>query len=334
MVRGKKEIIDYVEEYTKSNDCEEIINESSILNNIGFNSWSFKKLIFLDYYLKLYLTILSNKSKCYFLDFFSGAGANIIEGKNLKSVGSPIISILKGVIPNKSQGVNIRFHKWIFLEKNKDFYEALKKRIEKTSKIVRKNTEETLKIGTDIEIFNEDSNIFINNLIEKIKRECKNERFSILVFIDPYKFSEIEWDTVKRILTMKYVDVIFNIPTNTFKRGVDKCNEKEKYLSPSLLKICSQCSFSNIPDDEISNLYAKDIVNIVGRSICYLSNNSVSVKNNCNSELYKIELFSHHRRAVEIAEDIAKRLKRLDCKNMNELVNQVLGKQTSLNKYF
>lgn len=332
----KKEIIDYIKEYTNSIESKRIIKKSSALNNLGFNLWSFKKLIFLEYYIKPYLTILSekHKSNCYYLDLFGSAGANHIEELNLNSLGSPIISILKGVVPNKSKGINTRFHKWIFFKKNNDFYKALIQRVEETIQIVNETTGENLEIGKDIEILNGDANILIEEIIQKIEKESKKERVSILVFIDPYKFSEIEWNTIKKILEIKYVDVIFTIPTWTLKRGLELCKKKEIYLGPTLLKECSKKNFSNISEEKIGELYAKDIVQIVLRDIYYLGDNSVSVKNNFNLELYKIELFSHSKLAVEIAESLAKRLKKLNCNNLKELINQILGKQTSLQKFY
>ena len=101
----KKEIIDYIFEYTTSNEAKEIIDSSKIINKGGFDLWSLKKLMFLDFYIKLHLQILENKGyKCIFLDLFSSCGAN--ECKDTKAIGSPIISLLKGVIPNKIKKIN------------------------------------------------------------------------------------------------------------------------------------------------------------------------------------------------------------------------------------
>src|SRR3989344_513199 len=95
---GKKEISDYIEYYTKSEDAKNITNSSEIINKEGFDVWSFKKLIFLEYYIKPYLNILLSRGyKCYFIDFFSSCGVNKIENENITSIGSPIISLLKGI---------------------------------------------------------------------------------------------------------------------------------------------------------------------------------------------------------------------------------------------
>ena len=117
----------YFKKYTSSADAKAIINSSKVINEDGFDLWSFKKLIFLDYYIKPYLQILQNqKIKCIYIDFFSGCGANKIEGKkDFSSIGSPIISILGGIIPNKKKKYNNRFDKWYFIDSNQNFCDAL-----------------------------------------------------------------------------------------------------------------------------------------------------------------------------------------------------------------
>ena len=110
---GKKKFLNYIKGFTTSEEANDIINSSKIFNEEGFNLWSFKKLIFLEYYIKPYLTILSEKykCKCIFVDFFSSSGANKVEKENIISLGSPIVSLLKGVIPNKRKNINLRFYK-------------------------------------------------------------------------------------------------------------------------------------------------------------------------------------------------------------------------------
>ncbi len=330
----KKEFPGYIRDFIISDEAKEIIKSSHVFNKEGFDIWSFKKLIFLEYYMKPFLLILSNKfkSKCYFIDFFSGCGANQIENKNIESIGSPILSLLKGVIPNKSKNINNRFYKWIFIDYNQTFCDALKKRIEKTCEIIKKKTEEDLKIGKDIEIFHEDSNKLIKKIVERLEEESKNERIAVLVFIDPFKFSDIEWETIKSILTLRYVDVIFTLPTGTLRRGIDICKSKEKFLPPLLLEECSKKNFSNIPEENIEEIYAKEIAKIVKRPVSYFDK-GISVRNSTNSELYKIELFSHSKKAVEIAEGIAKKLEKIDFGCLKQIIALADHKQKSLNEF-
>ena len=57
----KKEIAGYIKDYCLSNEAKEIINFSRVIGKKGFDLWSFKKLIFLDYYIKIHLQILENQ---------------------------------------------------------------------------------------------------------------------------------------------------------------------------------------------------------------------------------------------------------------------------------
>jgi three-Cys-motif partner protein len=334
MVNKKKEVIDFLKEYTWSDEAKEIINSSETINNEGFNLWSFKKLIFLEYYIKPYLLILSktNKCKCYFIDFFSSCGANEVENENISSIGSPIVSLLKGVIPNHKDGLNNRFLKWIFMEQENKFHLPLENRVKKTCEIIKKKTNEDLTIGKDILLYKGDSNILINQIVKQIEIENKNEKFAVLAFIDPYKFSDVEWKALETLLKLKYVDIIYTLPTTTMKRGIDGCKQKEKYLSPSIMKLCLSKNFNNISEEKIREEYAKDIVSIVKRDISYHSD-PISVKNNLNTEIYCIELFSHSKKAVEISENAAIRLNKISCSMIRQMLEQIKGKQRSLSNW-
>jgi three-Cys-motif partner protein len=332
--RQKKEIPSYLKDFSFSDDARKIINSSSIFNKKGFGLWSFKKLIFLEYYIKPYLLILSNRyrKKCYFIDFFSGCGANSIEKEKINSIGSPLVSLLKGVIHNKSKNLNNRFFKWIFVEINSDFCDALQKRIDQTCKIIKERTGETLVNGQDIEVIPGDVNISIDKLVSKLEEESKSEEIAVLAFIDPYKFSAIQWETVKKLLHLRYVDVIFTMPTGTLRRGGDTCKQKEKFLSPSLLSACSNKRFCDIPEENLGELYAKDIVNVMGRSISFFEKGA-SVRNSTNAEIYRIELFSHSNKAVQIAETITKKLDKINYNTLKKILDQAKGEQKTITEY-
>lgn len=331
---NKKENHKYLKDYVFSEEAKQIIESSSIRNEKGFDLWSFKKLIILEYYIKIFLQILENKEfKCFYIDFFAGSGASNLGESEWISLGSPILSLLKGVIPNKTKGINNRFTKWFFVENDNSFYESLKLRVSKTCKIIEQDFKEKLSLGKDIEIIQGDLNEKIDYIINKLRDDFKDSRVAILAFIDPYKFSDLEWNSLKKLLESKYVDIIFTLPTSTFKRGFDSCRNKEKYLSPSLRKLCENKPLSAIPEEKFSESYAKDIVEEVRRSICYYTKGIV-VKNSNNVELYRVELFSHSQRAVEICEQKAKELQPLNYFSLETLFKQARGEQDSLNKYF
>ncbi len=328
----KKQFLDYIKDYSVSEDVKKIIEATHHLNTKGFDNWGFKKLIFLEYYLHPYLLKLSKKTDCYYLDLFSGSGANKVGNKDYYSIGSAILSLLKGYKKFKNGNI-FRFHKWIFFEEDKENFDALSLRVKETIKLLNEKYGASLEMNKDIKLLNENSNDFILDCMEEIKRDSEGKHCSILVFIDPYKFSEIKWETIEKILRLKYVDIIFTIPTSTLNRSLKVCSNLKEFLSPTLLKNYSENCMPNLFDESISKVYAKDIVNSISRSIWFLSDNAISVKNRANSELYKIELFSHNKNAVLIAEDCARRLRSIDCKTVDSLINQIKGNQSSLGDF-
>lgn len=330
---GKKELLDYVKDYIESKDAIEIIKSADTVNEVGFDLWSFKKLILLEYYIKPYLSICLNRGyRCFFIDLFSGCGANKIEGEKILSIGSPIVSLLKGVIPNKSKNRNNRFFKWFFIEYNVDLYKALRLRATSTVEILNKKYGENLQVDKNIKILYGNCNEKIMEIVDEIKKEAESNEIAVLAFIDPYTFTNIEWKTWEKLLTLTYIDIIFTFPTGAIKRGLNKCKEKEKYLPPTLIKKLKEGSLKDISEHEFEELYAKDIVNLVRRSINYYDK-GISVKNTKNVELYRIELFTHSKRAAQITEEIAKKLDKITAKDLKAILDCAQGKSKSLTEF-
>src|SRR3989344_6461764 len=331
-ISKKKEILNYIEYYTKSEDAQKIIESSKITNEEGFDLWSFKKLILLEYYIKPYLSILLNRDyKCFFIDFFSSCGANKIEGEEIISIGSPIISILKGIIPNKSKNRNNRFHKWFFIDNQEKYCKALESRVIKTLEIINEKYKERLEINKDIKILCGDCNKKVDEVIEELEKEAEKNKIAVLAFIDPYTFSNIEWKTWEKLLKLKYVDIIFTFPTNTIKRGIPVCKNGEKYLPPSLIKFCD--NINSIQEDKFIELYAKDIANLVNRTIWHYKE-GIKVKTTKNSEIYRIFLFTHSGPAIKLTMDIVKRLDNIAASDIKFIIEQIYGKLKSLKDYY
>lgn len=333
-VKSKKEILDYIRNYTKSEDAKTIIKCSEIINSEGFDVWSFKKLIFLEYYIKPFLYIFENNNfKCVFIDFFSSCGANRVDTENIDSIGSAIISILSGVIPNKSKNKNNRFYKWFFIDQNKDFCKALISRVEKTLEIVNTKFKEEIKLDNDVKILCGDSNKKLVEIVSYLKKESEKEKIAVLAFIDPYTFTNIEWESWKQLCTLKFVDIIFTFPIQTIERGYKNCKDLEIYLSPSVLSLFKEYKeISKIPDNEFESAYAKDISNLVSRSINHYDL-GIGVKSLENREIYRINLFTHCEAASKAVLPKAKELDKLNSNDLKEMLKQIKGEQTSLKDF-
>ncbi|MDP2947898.1 MAG: three-Cys-motif partner protein TcmP [Nanoarchaeota archaeon] len=325
----KKELLEYLKDYMFSEEAKEIINSSEIINGEGFNVWSFKKMIFLEYYIKPYLLLIKkNATKVFFIDFFSGCGANEA-GENKPSIGSPIISLLKGSFSTKNK--IYMFDKWYFAEINKEKADALNKRIDQTLKEIELKN----KIFIDrnqIETLGGDINFLINKIVENLNNEvASGQKVGVLAFIDPYNYSNLEWATLDKLLNLKYVDIIYTFPVLALKRGFDSdlCKEKDKYLSPSLKEICKTKKLCEISPEDFSGLYAKDIAKKVRRSICYFDR-GISAKNSLNGEIYRIELFTNNETMAKICEGKVKELNQLNFFHLNNIIYQAMGKQKTL----
>jgi three-Cys-motif partner protein len=330
----KKENVDYLKEFINSKNAKEIIESSSTTNEEGFDVWSFKKLIFLEYYLKPFLFICENNGfKCIFIDFFSSCGANKIKDEKIVSIGSPIISLLKGVIKNKKKGTNNRFYKWFFLESDSSFCASLKERVTKTSEIVNKEFGEDIKLGKDVFVIEGDCNQTVPEVINSLKKESETEKIAVLAFIDPYNFRNLEWETWKNLCSLKTVDILFTFPIQTIERGYKMCKDLEKYLSPSLVSILKGKEIGVIPETEFERAYAKDMASIVSRSISHYDI-GIDVKNLENREIYRIDLFTHSSPALKAVLPKAKELDNLSSNCFKTLLKQACGKQESIKKWF
>jgi three-Cys-motif partner protein len=326
----KKEVPEYIREFVSSENAKNIVRSSLTVNSEGFNLWSFKKLIFLEYYLKLHLQILENKGyKCIYIDFFSSCGANQLWNRREISIGSPIISLFNGVIPNKSKGCNNRFTKWFFVDINPEFCESLKERVTFSLNIINKTFSENLALDKDVVILNGDINEKIAEIITTIKQDYPGQKIALLAFIDPYSFSNVLWNSWKTLLNFPVTDIIFTLPTYTMNRGVDVSKDKENFLPPSLIAKCKDNHFCDLPLEEISRSYAQDIVKLVGRGI-HFHTRGIKACNSKNGELYRILLFSHSEAVFRICNSFANQLEKIDVTTLKSFLDQATGKQNTL----
>jgi len=328
--KAKKEVHQYIKEYILSEEATQIMNSSDTFNEEGFDIWSFKKLILLEYYLKPYLTILQSRGyTCYFIDLFSGCGANKVSGEKVTSIGSSILSLLRGIVPIKSKSINYHFKKWFFVDYNPTFCQSLRRRAMKTLEILNKKYGENLVIDENVKILEGDCNEKINEIILEIEKESNGHKIAVLAFIDPYTFTNINWKTWKTLLKLRYVDIIFTFPINTLKRGLSQCKEMEKYLPPSLIELVKVRDITKIEDEEFSKRYAAEIAGIVNRPINY-SEKGISVKNSKNSELYRIWLFTYSDPAANLTSNLVKELDRIDPSSLKMMFEKAKGKQKSI----
>lgn len=323
---------DYISEYIKSDEAKKIICCTEKINGQGFDSWSFKKLIFLEYYLKPYLNIVKkNGYKCYYIDLYAGAGASRLKDKNAKTIGSPVISLLKGIRRLKNSDLR-RFDKWFFAEKSEEHFDALEKRVSSVIEIIKARNNEKLNIGKDVHLLEGDCNSLIDDIVKIIKEDSGGANVSILAFVDPYNLSHFKWDTLKKISEFSHVDVIFNLPTGAYKRNKYIYKELEKHL-PDLTKNEKARLYQTDDGKFFSSMFAKGISKVAKCNIYYYDN-GVIVKNRTNTELFRISLFTRSSPGAGIVSGIIGKLNKFRTKDIDKEIQKITGKISPLNQFF
>lgn len=321
----------YISDFICSDDAKRIVDDSETVNEWGFDSWSFKKLIFLDFYIRPFLDILKkNGYKCYYIDLYAGSGASCIKGTGAKTIGSPLISLLKGVRRLKNSQLR-RFDKWFFVEKSDSHSRALKRRTEKAISILTEEYHETLSPGKDVIMFHGDCCDRINDIVEIIMKDSDKVKAAILVFVDPYNLSQFNWDTLKRISEFSHVDVIFNLPTGAYRRNKLLYKEIERHL-PNLSKREKEKLRQTDDCKYFSSMFAKGISKVAKCNIYYYDD-GVIVKNRTNTEMFRVTLFTRSSIGAGIAKSIIGRLNNYKTRDIDKEVQKITGKISSLDKF-
>jgi len=169
------------------------------MNKIQSVIWSMDphteaKHTILKKYLQAWIPIISRyNGKVIYIDGFAGPG----EYKNGKD-GSPIIAI-KSVIEHKLRNQMRAHFKFLFIEKKKDRCEHLKKILSKIKLPLSPKIDITIECNKFHEVIGD----ILNSLEDKNKSLAPS-----FVFIDPFGFSGIPLDLIKKIMKNKRCEVL------------------------------------------------------------------------------------------------------------------------------
>jgi three-Cys-motif partner protein len=111
------------------------------------------------------------------------------------------------------------FTQFIFIEKNPDYCDALRKRILKMNK-------------PNCMICQGDANDLIDSALLEIQGRC-------LVCVDPFRPSDITWRTISKLLKEKFCDIVGVLPAPLVQRTVGRFSDREyieslyKHMPPS-----------------------------------------------------------------------------------------------------
>lgn len=161
-------------------------------------NWTIEKLDILSDYLDFYLTALKNqKFNKIYIDAFAGTGT-IQVGDGTKTInGSSKLAL----------SAKNNFDKYIFIEKNKKFYNELISLIDT----------EYHQYKRKVKTYNTDCNKALKEICDTI--DWRNNR--AILFLDPYA-AELEWETLKKIAKTKAIDVWYLFPFSAANRMLKK----------------------------------------------------------------------------------------------------------------
>jgi len=175
--------------------------------------WTGLKLILEKYYIKPYLNILGSRGNLAYVDLFAGPGLNLIGDQKVPVPGSPIIPIM-------IKESEYQFSKFIFSELNRDYFNALAKRLALFPEV--KNITEVL---------NKDANLVIQGISDILN---SNNISHSLVFVDP-EGMELEWTSLENLVDSIDCDLIINFPSAGINRNLHNppvLPKIKKFLGP------------------------------------------------------------------------------------------------------
>jgi three-Cys-motif partner protein len=180
-------------------------DDGLILPVVGI--WALRKHKAFGYYSQIFATSMRRKWECrVYLDIFAGAGKARIRGTQKIIAGSPLLSL----------NAEDPFDKYIFCDKNPQNIDALTRRV--GDYFPKRNC--TFVPG--------DSNNCVDEMLKAIPRYSKSYRVLTLCIVDPYKASDIRFETIRGIAQRIIVDFLILIPSY-----MDINRNRGNYIKPT-----------------------------------------------------------------------------------------------------
>lgn len=158
--------------------------------------WSLKKLLFLDYYVRAFVTIIRKNDfkNWYYVDTHSGTGLIGFEEQDLikeRFPGSPLVAAFRSP--------EYVFTHYFFSDIDDNSIISLKKRLQSIKPLTGEMdyTAQTMDFKKTVE--------FIES-----KKKFGN---AFLIFVDPKGYSEIKWELMKKLLSISTADIVFTFMT-------------------------------------------------------------------------------------------------------------------------
>ena len=171
---------------------------TTVDHDYGF--WSLKKEIALMYLAYPFQNIAKNHfSSYYYIDLFAGSG--LMKAEDTFFVGSPVVAI-GSTLKDKP------FSKYICIEADQNRCKVLQQRLDAAC-----NHYQTCKP----EVVHADTNAEIGSVLQKYAPKGDT---CFLAFVDPEKYTDINWSTLETLMRFGKGDVILNFPSHSVVRNL------------------------------------------------------------------------------------------------------------------
>ncbi len=279
-------------------------------------SWTEKKLVAFEKYVKAYLTIMTKNPywKTIYFDGFAGSGERRKKEDLELMQQLAIVEAEEHVYQGAAERLlrlpdKWRFHWYYFIDKKKSASDALKKKLDFVDPELAKK----------LEFRSGDGNAQLLKLAELMQ---KDKNFASLVFLDPFGM-QVNWKAIAELKGTR-TDIWILIPTGVIvNRLLDR---KGELKSMALL-----CDFFGLPEDEIrkqfygtaavTDLFGEpnemvskviDPINKIARLYItqlgsvwkFVTTNPLRLNNSTGSPIFHFVMASNNKAAVDIAQDI------------------------------
>ena len=174
-------------------DSDDQLQEDDGLPYPTVGAWAIEKHRKIAYYASIFADSMRKKWNCrWYIDLYAGAGAAKLKGTDHRIKGSPLHVL----------GIEVPFDKYIFCEENPELSRALEERI----KVFHPEANAcVLKVNC---------NRSIDQICTAIPQFGPGNTGIGFCFVDPFNASNLEFETIRRLATNRYVDFAVLIPSH------------------------------------------------------------------------------------------------------------------------
>jgi three-Cys-motif partner protein len=270
--------------------------------------WSMKKLIPLDYYVGPFTQIMRSAKfeRLYYVDPFAGSGLIRVLDK-YRFPGSPLVPLFRYD--------EAPFDKYYLSDIKASYLTSLGNRIK------RIQNDRKFQVYITKKPFKEAA----NSLFTGIKpRYWKSAGY--LVFLDPFGFEQVDWNSMKRILTSGAVDIIFTFMT--FAIVWNRDNEQSK---KSLNEFFGDTEWQKLNKQEEYLKYYCDKIESLGYMNKYKTVTIDVIMD--GGRRYDLILATQSLGGVNVLRDLKERVKAVTPDLLHDAFEATVGNQREIDSY-